>query len=53
MRYYEGQSYDEIAEIVSTNNQVIRNYVARALKQIRHTGNLKKLLLLLFLYLFL
>lgn len=50
LRYYEGLSYDEIAEIVSTNNQVIRNYVARALKQIRQAGNLKKLLLLLFLY---
>lgn len=52
LRYYEELSYDEIAEIVSTSKQVVRNYVARALKQIRQADNLKKLLPLLFLHLF-
>ncbi len=35
LRFYEGLSYDEIAEIGSTTNQVARNYVSRALKKIR------------------
>lgn len=35
LRYYEGLTYDEIAEILSTTNQVVRNYVSRALAQLR------------------
>ncbi|MCB0629636.1 MAG: sigma-70 family RNA polymerase sigma factor [Lewinella sp.] len=46
LRYYQDLSYDEIAAIVSTSNQVIRNFVARALKRIRQLGSLEKLWLL-------
>lgn len=35
LRFYEGLSYDEIAKTLSTTNQVVRNYVARAMKRIR------------------
>ena len=49
LRYYQDLNYDEIAEIVSTSNQVIRNFVARALKRIRQLGSLEKLWFLFFL----
>lgn len=52
LRYYEGLSYDEIAEITSLSNQIIRNYVARALKQIRKLGKLDKILFFIFCFLF-
>lgn len=43
LRYYEGLSYDEIAEIIATSNQVVRNYASRALQRIRKmTGKLNK-----------
>lgn len=35
LRFYEGLSYEEIAKMLSTSNQVVRNYVARAMKRIR------------------
>ncbi len=35
LRFYEGMSYDEIAQHLSTSNQVVRNYASRALKTIR------------------
>ncbi|GJM27460.1 MAG: DNA-directed RNA polymerase sigma-70 factor [Cyclobacteriaceae bacterium] len=35
LRYYESLTYEEIADILSTNNQVVRNYVSRALTQLR------------------
>lgn len=35
LRYYEGLSYDEIAEILSKSNQVVRNYASRALSQLK------------------
>jgi len=38
LRFYEGLSYDEIAEIGFTSNQVVRNYVSRAIKKIRPAG---------------
>lgn len=37
LRYYEGHTYDEIAKILSTNNQVVRNYASRALNHIRRS----------------
>ena len=41
LRYYEGLTYDEIAEILSKSNQVVRNYSSRALKQIRSSVDIK------------
>ena len=35
LRYYEGLSYDEIAEILSKSNQVVRNYAFRGLSQLK------------------
>ena len=35
LRYYEGLSYEEITELLSTSNQVVRNYIYRALNQLR------------------
>ena len=36
LRYYEGLSYGEIAEILSKSSQVVRNYASRALNQLRN-----------------
>jgi len=41
LRYYEGLSYDEIAEVISKSNQVARNYASRALNQMRKIHNSK------------
>lgn len=38
LRFYENLSYDEIAEIFSVSNQVVRNSVFRALKSLRKNG---------------
>lgn len=35
LRYYEGLTYEEIAEVMSKSNQVVRNYASRALTQLR------------------
>ncbi len=35
LRYYEGLSYEEITELLSKSNQVVRNYISRALNQLR------------------
>lgn len=35
LRYFEERSYEEIAEMMSTNQQVVRNYVSRAIKKMR------------------
>ncbi|MEM7371712.1 MAG: RNA polymerase sigma factor [Bacteroidota bacterium] len=35
LRFYENLSYDEMAEIFSVSNQVVRNSVFRALKKLR------------------
>lgn len=39
LRFYEGHSYKEIAEILSVNAQVARNYVFRALSVLRKRMN--------------
>ena len=41
LRYYEGLSYHEIAEILSKSQQVVRNYVSRALSQLRNAVDAK------------
>ncbi len=35
LRFYEGYNYEKIAKITNLSNQVVRNYVARALTKIR------------------
>ena len=35
LRFYEGLSYDEMADILSVSNQVVRNSVFRAIKKLR------------------
>ena len=52
LRYYERLSYDEIAEIQAVSNQVVRNAVSRAMKNLRrhffdHLQHLTPLLLFL------
>ncbi len=42
LRYYQGMAYEEIAMIMSTSNQVIRNYMSRALIRIRKMRDLEK-----------
>lgn len=39
LRFYEGFTYNKIAEITSLSSQVARNYVARALQKMRHDVN--------------
>jgi len=41
LRYYEGLTYDEIAEILSKSNQVVRNYASRALNHMRKSVETK------------
>lgn len=40
LRFYENFDYDDIAEIFSVSNQVIRNTVFRAMKNLRKNANL-------------
>ena len=39
LRFYENLSYDEIAEIFSVSNQVVRNSVFRAVKKLRKNAS--------------
>ncbi|MCB0843719.1 MAG: sigma-70 family RNA polymerase sigma factor [Bacteroidetes bacterium] len=39
LRFYEGLSYDEMADILSVSNQVVRNSVFRAIKKLRKNVN--------------
>ena len=45
LRYYEGRSYQEIASLLSTNEQVVRNYVSRAIKGLKKSLGVLSLLL--------
>ncbi len=47
LRFYENLSYDDISSMLSISNQVIRNYVTRAIKQIRQSNLSKKIHFLL------
>ncbi|MEZ4772932.1 MAG: sigma-70 family RNA polymerase sigma factor [Bacteroidia bacterium] len=46
LRYFEDKSYQEIADILSVSDQVVYNYVSRAMKNLKkHLANLSILLL--------
>ncbi len=40
LRYYEGFTYDVIAQVTGLSNQIIRNYISRALHKLREKDKL-------------
>ena len=50
LRYYQGMSYDDIAEIMEVNNQSARNLASSGLKRLRNHLTINGLLLIFWLF---